>query len=109
VGLSQARPQAGPARGAGTRPQPEHGDPLLSRDCPIWRVLEGTSGSRSGSGSSGAPPDPDSLPPPSANQMGRPPWALPGGTPVPGVSGGGMPIGGFTFQLPRAVAGALGG
>jgi hypothetical protein len=94
----------GAGAGAGGRPSGSASsqDPLLQRPCPIWRVPEGADGAS-------AAPDPDSLPDPSPNRLGRPPWVLPGGG-VPLMFGGaGAPAGGaVTFQLPQSLADALG-
>lgn len=94
-GTSSSSRRSGGARGGAAAATAS--DPLLQRDCPVWRVPEGADNDP-------PPPDPDSLPDPM--RMGRPPWALPGGAQLPG--GGGTPMGGITFQLPRSLADALG-
>jgi hypothetical protein len=90
---------AGAASSSSAAPAPAPRDPLLQRDCPIWRVPDDDDGGAA------AAPDPDSLPAPSPARMGRPPWALPGGVQM----GGGVPMGdGMTIQLPRQITDALG-
>lgn len=77
------------------------GDPIAQRPCPIWHVPEGDDATAA------VGPDPETLPPPQTDRIGRPPWFLPGGVQLPMGGGGGG--GGVTFQLPPQLADALGG